>query len=604
MIHFEKPQGPLEQWRAARVRLAGKVESVFLGRFILRMLALAGVACISLTLFTAVGAPPAAQDTAGEGQSMFDVLIRGGTVYDGTGGEPYVADVGIRGDRVVQIGPLPDAEAQLVIDAAGLAVAPGFINMLSWANQSLLIDGRSMSDIRQGVTLEVLGEGWSMGPLNRAMQQDMVRAQGDLKFDVRWSTLGEYLEYLAGRGISTNVASFVGAATVRINVLGYENRAPTPRELEAMRRLVRQAMEEGAMGVASALIYAPGTYADTWELIELCKAAAPYGGMYISHMRSEGNRLLEAVEELITIARQAGVRAEIYHFKAAGRENWHKLERAIERLERARAEGLEITADMYPYTAGATGLNAAMPPWVQEGGMDRWIARLRDPRTRARVIQEMRTASNEWENLLLAAGSPEQVLLVGFRSEALKPLSGSTLAEVARRRGVSPEEAAIQLVIEDHSRVDAIYFLMDEGNVRRVMALDWVSFCSDCPSMPSEGVFLRSLPHPRAYGAFARVLGKYVRDEQVLTLPQAIRKLTWLPAQTLRLRERGRLAEGYYADVVVFDPASIADHATYENPHQYATGVRHVLVNGVPVLKDGEHTGAKPGRPIWGPGKK
>ena len=535
---------------------------------------------------------------------MFDVLIRRGTLYDGTGGEPYAADVGIRGDRIVAIGPLADAEGRVVIDAGGLAVAPGFINMLSWANQSLLVDGRSMSDLRQGVTLEVLGEGWSMGPLNRAMQQDMVRAQGDLKFDVRWSTLGEYLEYLTRRGISTNVASFVGAATVRIHVLGYENRAPTAKELEEMRRLVRQAMQEGAMGVASALIYAPGAYAQTQELVELCKAAAPYGGMYISHIRSEGNRLQEAVEELLSIARQAGVRAEIYHFKAAGRDNWPKLARVIERIERARAEGLEITADMYPYTAGATGLNAAMPPWDQEGGMDRWIARLRDPRIRARVIQEMRTPSNEWENLLLAAGSPERVLLVGFRNEALKPLSGSTLAEVAKRRGLSPEETAIQLVVEDQSRVDAIYFLMDEENVRRVMALDWVSFCSDCPSMPNEGVFLRSLPHPRAYGAFARVLGKYVREERVLTLPQAVRKLTWLPAQTLRLRERGRLAEGYFADVVVFDPAAIADQATYENPHQYATGVRHVLVNGVPVIRDGEHTGAKPGRPIWGPGRQ
>jgi N-acyl-D-amino-acid deacylase len=544
------------------------------------------------------------QDGGAEGRPMFDVLIRRGTLYDGTGGEPYAADVGIRGDRIVAIGPLADAEGRVVIDAGGLAVAPGFINMLSWANQSLLVDGRSMSDLRQGVTLEVLGEGWSMGPLNRAMQQDMVRAQGDLKFDVRWSTLGEYLEYLTRRGISTNVASFVGAATVRIHVLGYENRAPTAKELEEMRRLVRQAMQEGAMGVASALIYAPGAYAQTQELVELCKAAAPYGGMYISHIRSEGNRLQEAVEELLSIARHAGVRAEIYHFKAAGRDNWPKLARVIERIERARAEGLEITADMYPYTAGATGLNAAMPPWVQEGGMDRWIARLRDPRIRARVIQEMRTPSNEWENLLLAAGSPERVLLVGFRNEALKPLSGSTLAEVAKRRGLSPEETAIQLVVEDQSRVDAIYFLMDEENVRRVMALDWVSFCSDCPSMPNEGVFLRSLPHPRAYGAFARVLGKYVREERVLTLPQAVRKLTWLPAQTLRLRERGRLAEGYFADVVVFDPAAIADQATYENPHQYATGVRHVLVNGVPVIRDGEHTGAKPGRPIWGPGRQ
>jgi N-acyl-D-amino-acid deacylase len=490
------------------------------------------------------------------------------------------------------------------IDAAGLAVAPGFINMLSWATESLIADGRSQSDIRQGVTLEVFGEGWSMGPLNEAMRREMLERQGDIKYEIPWTTLGEYLEYLVRRGVSTNVASFVGATTVRIHVLGYENRPPTPEEMERMRQLVRQAMEEGALGVGSSLIYAPAFYASTEELIELCKVAAEYGGMYISHIRSEGNRLLEAIDELIRIAREAKIPAEIYHLKAAGRANWPKLDEAIRRIEAARAQGLRITANMYPYTAGATGLDAAMPPWVQEGGHRAWIERLKNPAIRQRVTREMRTPTDRWENLYLMAGSPENVLLVGFKNEALKPLTGKTLAEVARLRGRSPEDTIIDLVIEDDSRVGAVYFLMSEENVRKQIALPWMSFGSDAESLAPEGVFLKANPHPRAYGTFARVLGRYVREEKIIPLEEAIRRMTSLPAENLKLDRRGRLKVGYFADVVVFDPAKVQDHATYERPHQYATGVIHVFVNGVPVLRNGEHTGATPGRVVRGPGYK
>lgn len=534
----------------------------------------------------------------------YDVVIRGGTIYDGSGSPPFVGDVAIRGDTIAAVGSVGDARGRVEINAAGLAVAPGFINMLSWATESLIADGRSQSDIRQGVTLEVFGEGWSMGPLNERMKREMLERQGDIKYDIPWTTLGEYLEYLVRRGVSTNVASFVGATTIRIHVLGYENRPPTPEELERMRQLVRQAMEEGALGVGSSLIYAPAFYASTDELIELCKVATEYGGLYISHIRSEGNRLLEAIDELIRIAREAKIPAEIYHLKAAGRANWPKLEEAIRRIEAARAEGLRITANMYPYTAGATGLNAAMPPWVQEGGHRAWIERLKNPAIRERVKREMRTPTDQWENLYLMAGSPENVLLVGFKNEALKPLTGKTLAEVARLRGKSPEDTIIDLVIEDDSRVDTVYFLMSEENVKRQIALPWVSFGSDAESLAPEGVFLKSNPHPRAYGTFARVLGRYVRQEKVIPLEEAIRRMTSLPAENLKLDRRGRLKVGYFADVVVFDPAKIQDHATYERPHQYATGVLHVFVNGVQVLKDGEHTGATPGRVVRGPGYK
>ncbi len=532
----------------------------------------------------------------------YDVVIRNGLVYDGSGNPPVEATVAINGDTIVAIGSLGRVRGRLEVDATGMAVAPGFINMLSWATESLIEDGRSQSDIRQGVTLEVFGEGQSIGPWNEAMKAERKARQGDIKFDIEWTTLGEYLEDLERRGIATNVASFVGATTVRIHELGYEDRPPTPEELAKMQALVRQAMEEGALGVGSSLIYAPAFYASTDELVALAEAAAPYGGMYISHMRSEGNQLLTAVEELITIARRAGIRAEIYHLKAAGEGNWAKLDDVISRIEQARAEGLEISANMYTYTAGATGLDAAMPPWVQEGGLDEWIRRLKDPAIRKRLKVEMSTPTDEWESLLLLAGSPDRVVLVGFKEDSLRYLTGKTLAEVAAMRGTSVEETAMDLVIQDGSRVSTVYFLMSEENVRKQIALPWMSFGSDAGSLAPEGVFLNSNPHPRAYGTFARLLGKYVRDEQVIPLEEAIRRLTSLPAENLRLRKRGALKPGYYADVVVFDPKTIQDHATFEEPHQYATGVRDVFVNGVQVLRNGEHTGALPGRVVRGPG--
>lgn len=534
----------------------------------------------------------------------YDLIIRNGTIYNGSGGEPFVADVAITSEKIAAIGKLAKAQAKVELDAAGFAVAPGFINLLSWANESLIEDGRSQSDIRQGVTLEVMGEGESMGPLNDAMKANQRESQGDIKYDVTWTTLGEYLEHLVRRGVSCNVASFVGATTVRIHELGYANRPPTPGELARMKKLVAQAMEEGALGVGSSLIYAPAFYAQTDELIELSKVARKYQGMYISHLRSEGNAFLEALDELIRIAQEARIPAEIYHLKAAGKPNWNKLDAAIRKIEAARKRGLQITADMYTYTAGATGLDAAMPPWVQEGGYKEWAARLKDPAIRERVRKEMTTPTDKWESLYLAAGSPDKVLLVGFKSDQLKPYTGKTLAEVAKLRGTSPEDTAMDLVIEDGSRVSTIYFLMSEENVRKQIALPWVSFDSDEGSYSPEGSFLKSNPHPRAYGNFARLLGKYVRDEKIISLAEAVRRLTAFPAKTLKLDRRGALKPGYFADVVVFDPATIQDHATFEAPHQFATGVRHVLVNGVPVLKDGEHTGAKPGQVVRGPGWK
>ena len=533
----------------------------------------------------------------------YDVVIKSGRVYDGSGGQSYVADIGIEADRIAAIGKL-EADADLAIDAQGLAVAPGFINMLSWANESLIQDGRSQSDIRQGVTLEILGEGTSMGPLSTAMKRDMRDAQGDIKFDIEWTTLGEYLEYLQRRGVSTNIASFVGAATVRIHALGYENRAADAGELEQMRKLVAQAMEEGAVGISSALIYAPGVYAKTDELIALAEVAGQHGGMYISHLRSEGNNVLKALDELIATARKANVAAEFYHMKAAGKPNWGKLDAMIEKVEKARAEGLKITADMYNYTAGATGLDAAMPPWVQAGGHRAWVARLKDPSIRPRLVKEMTTPTDEWENLYLLAGSPENVLLVEFKNPSLRHYTGKTLGEVARLRGKSPEETAMDLVIADDSRVGTVYFLMSEENVKKQIKLPWVSFCSDAGSLAPEGVFLKANPHPRAYGSFARLLGKYVREEKVIPLAEAVRRLTSLPAQNLKVDRRGKIEKGFYADVVVFDPERIADHATFAQPHQYATGMVHVFVNGTQVLKDGEHTGAKSGRVVRGPGWK
>ena len=527
----------------------------------------------------------------------YDVIIRNATIYDGSGNAPVHGAVAIQGDRIAAVGDF-DGTAATEIDARGLAVAPGFINMLSWATESLIVDGRAMADVKQGVTLEVFGEGVSFGPLSDAMKAEMKRQQGDIKYDIDWTTLREYLDSLVRRGTSVNVASFVGATTVRMHVLGEENRAPNAEELERMRALVKQAMDEGALGLGTSLIYAPAFYAKTDELIELAKVIRPYDGMYISHMRSEGNRLLEAVDELITIAREAGVPAEIYHLKAAGRENWSKIGRVLSKIETARAHGLRITADMYTYPAGATGLDAAMPPWVQEGGFQAWQKRLQDPKIRARVIAEMRTKTDEWENLMLLAGSPDRVLLIGFDSEKLKPLTGKTLAEVAKMRGVSPEDAAIDLVIEDGSRVGTVYFLMSEDNIKRQIRQPWMSFGSDAGASAPEGVFLKSSTHPREYGNFANLLGRYVRDEKVIPLEEAIRRLTSLPASNLGIEHRGRLAEDYFADVVIFDPATIAARSTFANPRQYAAGVLHVFVNGAQVLRDGEHTGAKPGRVV------
>ncbi len=533
-----------------------------------------------------------------------DLLIRNGTLYDGSGGPPFTGDIAVRGDQIIAVGNVTGVTARHTLDAHGLAIAPGFINMLSWATESLIHDGRSQSEIRQGVTLEVMGEGWSMGPLNAKMKEGVLKDQGDIKFPVAWTTLDEYLRFLVRRKISCNVASFIGAETVRIHELGYEDRAPNSAELARMQALVRTAMREGALGVASALIYAPGFYAKTPELIALCQAAAEFDGLYISHLRSEGNQFVEAVEELLTIAREAKIRAEVYHLKAAGEVNWPKLDTVIRKIEAARASGLAITADMYTYTAGQTGLDAAMPPWVQEGGYFEWAKRLQDPAIRERVRREMSTPTDKWENLYLAAGSADRVILVGFKNDKLKPLTGKTLAEVSKLRGKSPEETAMDLVVEDGSRVGTVYFLMSEDNVRKQIKLPWVSFCSDSPSLAPEGVFLKSSTHPRAYGSFARLLGRYVRDEKLTPLEDAIRRLTSLPAENLRLKQRGSLKPGCFADIVAFDPARVQDHATFEQPHQYSTGMVHVWVNGQQVLHDGEHTGAKPGQVVRGPGWK
>jgi len=532
----------------------------------------------------------------------YDLVIRNGTVYDGSGGAPVKADIGIRGDRIATIGDLSKASARRKVDATGMAVAPGFINVLSWAPDALIADGRGVSDSVQGVTLEIFGEGWSYGPLNDAMKKEATEQQADIKYDITWTSLGEFMQYLEKRGISPNIASFVGASTVRQYVIGNANRAPTAAELGEMQAQVRTAMEEGALGVGSALIYFPGNFAKTDELTALAKAAAPYGGAYISHMRSEGDRLLEGIDETIEITQAAGVHGEIYHLKAAGRDNWPKMREAIARIEKARAKGVSLGANMYAYTAGATGLNACMPPSVQEGGLDAWVTRLQDPHTRAQLIKEMRTPGKDWENLCYAAGDPSNILLIGFKNEKLKPMTGKTLADVAKLRGNSPEETAIDLVIEDHARVDTAFFLMSEDNVKLGLSQPWVALGSDEGSYVPEGVFLKWQPHPRAYGNFARFLGHYVRDESVDTLPNAVRRLSGLPADNFKLRERGYLKTGYYADVVVFDPGKIEDHATYDNPREFSTGVSEVVVNGVEIVRDGKHTGAKPGRFVTGPG--
>ena len=532
----------------------------------------------------------------------YSVIIRNGIVYDGNGGEPFLADIGINRDTIAFIGDLKAAEADSIVDASGKAVAPGFINMLSWATESLIEDGRSQGDIRQGVTLEVMGEGMSMGPLTPQLKTLMEKDQGDIRFPVSWNTLGEYLQFLEKKGISCNVASFIGATTCRMYVIGEDNRKATDAELDSMKQLVRYAMHEGAMGVGSSLIYPPASFSDTRELIELCKAAAEYNGMYISHMRSEGNKIHEAIDELITIAREAKLPAEIYHLKMSGKDNWGKLDSVIRQVEQARAAGLKITADMYTYTAGATGLTSAFPPTLQDGGFGKLWERLHDPKLRAEMKKAMNTNAKDWENLYYGCGSPDNIILLQFSQDSLKKFNGKTLAEVAGIRGTSPEETAMDLIIQDSTRVGVAYFLMKEENLQKQVSLPWVSFGSDAFSAAPEGVFLKSSTHPRAYGNFARVLAKYVREEKRMPLQTAVYKLAKLPATNLKLNKRGELAVGHYADIVVFDPATVQDHATYQQPQQFATGVTDVLVNGVIVLRHGEHTGAKPGRFVKGPG--
>jgi len=539
-----------------------------------------------------------------ESEPKYDLIIRNGLIFDGAGRPAIKADLAINADTIAFIGDLSKVNGHEEIDVHGLAVSPGFINMLSWATESLIHDGRGMSDLKQGVTLEVMGEGWSMGPLNAAMKKEMQEKQGDIKFDVEWETLGEYLSFLENKGVSPNVASFVGATTVRIHEIGYEDRPPTAEELERMQALVRQAMEEGAMGVGSSLIYAPAFYADTDELIALCQAASEYNGMYITHMRSEGNKLLEGIDEVIEIAKSANIAAEIYHLKAGGKSNWTKMGRAIHKINEARGHGIRLTTDMYNYTAGATGLDASMPPWVQEGGYQDWAKRLQDPTTRSKVKAAMKTNAEDWENLYYAAGTAENLLLVGFKNDSLKKYTGKTLAEVSAIRGTDPEDTAMDLVVQDGSRVGTVYFLMSEFNIKKQIELPYMSFGSDAGAPAAEGDFLKSSTHPRAYGNFARLLGKYVRDEQVISLPEAIRRLTSLPVTNLQIPKRGYIHPGYYADIVVFDPTTIKDDATFEDPHQYASGVEHVWVNGVQVLQNGEHTGATPGRFVRGPGWK
>jgi N-acyl-D-amino-acid deacylase len=528
----------------------------------------------------------------------YDVIIRNGQIYDGSGLTSYAGDVGIIADTIAAVGDLKKAKGTVEIDATGLAVAPGFINMLSWAVESLIEDGRSQSDIRQGVTLEVLGEGDSWGPLNDRMKVQLKAEQGDLKYDIEWSTLGEYLEFLEKRGVSTNITSFVGTSTVRIYAIGYEDRVPTPEELDTMRMLVRQAMEEGAVGVSSALEYVPAAFAEPEELIELCREAAKYGGMYISHVRNEGDYLLEGLDELIHVAKEANIRSEVYHFKQVGLANWGKLDPAIAKIDSARNAGIEIMADMYNYVASSTGFDILMPDWVQEGGFDAWVKRLKDPAVRRVLAPVIRNT------IAAKTGTADKIIIIGFDNDTLKYLIGKTLADVAALKGKSPEETVMDLVIQDNSRVGAVYFSMSEENIKRQMALPWMTFCSDGKSMAPEGVFLKSSTHPRAYGNFARLLGKYVRDEKVISLEEAVHKLTLMPATNLRISRRGALKPGYFADLAIFDPATITDHATFEQPQQYATGMVHVFVNGVQVLKEGEHTGALPGRVVRGPGWK
>ena len=537
--------------------------------------------------------------------NSYDVLIKNGTVYDGTGSNPRRVDVAITGDKIVAIGNLKNAKAKTIIDANGLAVAPGFINMLSWAVTSLIADGRSMGDIKQGVTTEIFGEGDSMGPLNEKMKQERMAGLRTRAFkEIPWTSLAEYLTFLEQKGVSCNVASYVGATTIREYVIGMEDKQPTPQQLQQMRELVRKEMEAGALGIGSSLIYPPAFFAKTEELIEMCKVAAAYKGKYISHMRSEGNQLIEGVQELIRIAREAKIPAEIYHLKASGKDNWAKMDQVLAMVNAARKDGLKITADMYWYPAGATGLTATLPPWTQDGGMEALFERLADPETRKKIVAEVRTSSDKWENMYAIAGSAERILLVGFRNEKLQQYIGKTLADVAKSRGTDPVETIIDLLLEDRSRIETVYFMMSEENIKKQLRQPWVSSGSDAASITINDEVLKQSNHPRAYGNFARLLGKYVREEKVISLTEAIRRMSGLPATNLGLDRRGFLKPGMFADVVIFDPNTIADKATFEQPHQYAVGMKHVFVNGVQVLKDGEHTGNKSGRALWGPRKK
>jgi N-acyl-D-amino-acid deacylase len=533
----------------------------------------------------------------------YDKIIRNGMIYDGSGKEPFKGDIGIKDDTIAFIGDLSGVSAQFSIDAKGMAVAPGFINMMGHSEDALIQDGRGQSDIRQGVTTEIFDE-FSMGPLNPKMKKQMQDGQGDIKYKVEWNSLGDYMNFLEKKGISVNIASFVGSGTVRQYVIGEGNIAPTPQQLDSMKLLVKEAMQQGALGVTNALIYPPDNFARTDELIALSKEASKYGGTYSSHMRSEGNKFFEAVEELITISKEANIPAEIHHLKAAGKDNWYKMDSVIRRVERARKEGLDVTADMYTYVAGATGMTSAFPPTLQDGGFGKLRERLMDPKVREEMKKAMNTNATDWENLYYGAGGAEHVLMLSFKQDSLKKYTGKTLAEVAMMRNKSPEETAMDLIVQDSTRVGVAYFLMSEDNVKKQVVLPWVSFGSDEASYTPEGVFLKSNAHPRAYGNFARVLGKYTRDEKLMNLEQAVYKLAKLPATHLKLKKRGELKVGNYADIVVFDPATIQDHATFDKPHQYSTGVIHVFVNGVQVLQDGEHTGKKPGKFVKGPGFK
>lgn len=530
-------------------------------------------------------------------------LLRDGTIYDGTGADPTNADILISGDRISAIGDLRDVSADRTIDLDGLAVAPGFINMLSWATESLIEDGRSMSDIKQGVTLEVMGEGTSMGPLSDEMKEtrDTILSTADITYDIEWTTLGEYLEFLERKGVATNVASFVGSATLRIHAAGYDDRAVSVSEMAEMKRLLHEAMREGAMGMSAALIYPPATYQSTEELVELCRVVAQYDGMYITHLRSEGNRFMEALDELIHIMRATGVSGEVYHLKATGSQNWRKMDQAIEKIEAARAAGLALTADMYTYAYSGTGLASCIPPWAHDGGFDKLIERLKHPETREKIKAEMNGPATDWENMFYENDN-DGIFLAGFANRELRRYQGVTLSEVMSERGTSAADTVIDLLIEDNSRIFTLYFRMTEDNLRVQVQLPWVSFCSDAGSIANEGNFLSYHPHPRAYGSFARVIGKYVRDEGLVTLQDAVRRLSGFAADNLKIAGRGYLKPGCFADIAIFDPEQVQDHSAPGDPHRYSEGMAHVFVNGTQVLEQGEHTGALPGRVVRGPG--